>query len=210
MTIKKYKLVFWDFDGVIKDSVNAKTDAFISLFENSGTETKEFIRAHHLANGGMSRFEKIPIYLSKAGQEASPERVAALCDNFGQKVMNAVVDSAWVPGVEKLLRYNPYGQQFVVVSATPQDELETILENLKLSVCFSRVFGAPVSKADAVRTILDKTGIQPKDAIFIGDSVADLNAATCCNVSFLLRSHTQNESQFQKYQGASIRDFRNL
>ena len=35
-SLSDYKLVFWDFDGVIKDSVTVKTDAFSKLFEKYG------------------------------------------------------------------------------------------------------------------------------------------------------------------------------
>ena len=32
--MSKYRLFFWDFDGVIKDSVEVKTHAFKKLFSN--------------------------------------------------------------------------------------------------------------------------------------------------------------------------------
>ena len=45
---------------MIKESVDIKTEAFLSLFQCFGSETTDRIRRHHPDNGGMSRFEKIP------------------------------------------------------------------------------------------------------------------------------------------------------
>ena len=36
MILDKYEMVFWDFDGVIKESVSVKTDAFEELFKPYG------------------------------------------------------------------------------------------------------------------------------------------------------------------------------
>ena len=69
--LKNYQLVFFDFDGVIKESVDVKTQAFKSLFKNYGNDLKNRIEAHHLSNGGISRYLKIPIYLEWAGIEVN-------------------------------------------------------------------------------------------------------------------------------------------
>ena len=52
------KAIIFDFDGVIADSNNIKTDAFVKLFEGYPSNIKEMIRMFHLQNGGMSRFDK--------------------------------------------------------------------------------------------------------------------------------------------------------
>lgn len=59
------ELIFWDFDGVIKDSVSVKTLAFEKLFLPYGKKIAQKVKNHHEANGGVSRFEKIPLYLFK-------------------------------------------------------------------------------------------------------------------------------------------------
>ena len=46
-----YKLYFWDFDGVIKDSVDVKTQAYFQLFEPFGLDVAERVRQHHEAMG---------------------------------------------------------------------------------------------------------------------------------------------------------------
>lgn len=202
-----YKTVFWDFDGVIKDSVEVKTRAYVDLFAPYGPEVAEKVRSHHQANGGMSRFDKIPIYLRWAGEEPVAELVNMFCAKFSQLALQGVIDSPWVSGVEDYLRNNLHQQTYVLVSATPQDELEQILLALDLVKCFSAVFGAPTSKKEAVRMTLAGRGISPQDCIMIGDARADMEAAQANNIHFLLRRHESNAEVFATYVGPSIRDF---
>ena len=62
--INKYDIIFWDFDGVIKDSNNVKLKCFLNLFKSQNLEIKKKIKQHHINNIGISRNKKIPIYLS--------------------------------------------------------------------------------------------------------------------------------------------------
>lgn len=204
------RLVLWDFDGVIKESVDVKTRAFVRLFEAYGTSVTARVRAHHEANGGMSRVEKMPIYLGFAGEPPDETRVRTLCDRFGGLVRQAVIDAPWVPGAESWLRRNEHGQLFVLVSATPQAELEEIVGALNLRHCFADVFGAPTSKAEAVRFSLARYGVAPQSAVLIGDARADRDAAAGARVPFILRRHATNGEVFADYDGPAVRDLTEL
>ena len=81
LDIGSFKLIFWDFDGVIKESVSIKTTAFVKLFENFGSEVTAKIKMHHEDHGGMSRFKKIPIYLRWAN-------IAPTKSNINDKISN--------------------------------------------------------------------------------------------------------------------------
>jgi phosphoglycolate phosphatase-like HAD superfamily hydrolase len=205
--ISQFKLIFWDFDGVIKDSVEVKTRAFVKLFEPFGAEVAERVREHHVANGGMSRFDKLPIYLQWAGEKPSQSRVSECCDQFGQLVLQGVINAPWVPGVEAYIRSNPFQQIFVLVSATPQDELEQILRALNLTACFTGVFGAPTRKKDAIRMTIAARGLDSSVCLMIGDARADLEAAEANHILFILRRHETNSNAFADYAGPSIKDF---
>lgn len=208
MRIDKYQLIFWDFDGVIKESIDVKTQAFVSLFDDYGSEVKNKVRNHHLANGGMSRFDKLPLYLRWAEQEIKEETTNEYCNRFSQLVFDGVINSDWVPGSESYLKLNSYNQRFILVSATPQEELELILEKLNLKECFNDIFGSPKSKKDAIAEILNSTNTNPDKSLMIGDAQVDIDAAQDNNVPFLLRLHLNNESFFSNYKGETIKDFR--
>lgn len=204
------KLIFWDFDGVIKDSVEVKTHAFVQLFQRYGPEVAKRVRAHHEANGGMSRFDKIPRYLEWGGDAATPELVDEYCQRFAQLVRQSVIDAPWVPGAEALLRNKPHGQIFVLVTATPQGEMEEILNDLNLRSCFAAIYGAPTSKIEAIRATLAACQIAPQHCMMIGDARADWDAAKANQVPFLLRLHGTNGQVFEHYTGDSVKDFTDL
>ena len=50
--------VVFDFDGVILESADVKTRAFVELYAAHGAEVVDRVREHHLANLGISRFKK--------------------------------------------------------------------------------------------------------------------------------------------------------
>ncbi len=203
-------LIFWDFDGVIKDSVEVKTQAYFQLFEPFGSVVAERVREHHEAHGGMSRFDKLPLYLQWAGIEPNQATVSEYCEQFSRRVLQGVIDAPWVAGVERYLRSNIHQQTFVLVSATPQDELEHILSALDLTKCFAEVYGAPIRKQDAIGKTLLVHGLDASDCLMIGDAQADLDAAVANRVPFLLRRHGSNTKVFATYTGTSVEDFTTL
>lgn len=202
--VKKARLIFWDFDGVIKESIDIKTKAFIALFQQYGMELAEKIKNHHEANGGMSRLVKFPIYLEWANEKVTPERLHVLNKTFNLLSLDGVVNAPWVPGAEEYLRNNPDRKLFVVISATPKEELVNILEQLDLSDVFIAIYGSPTSKKDAIAEVLQKHNLAPANAIMIGDSIADFEAAAANHVPFVLRRNASNASLFLSYTGHSI------
>jgi len=198
-------VVFWDFDGVIKASVDVKTNAFVTLFHQFGDDIVFRVREHHETYCGMSRLEKIPLYLQWAGKDLS--LASQFCDQFARLVVDEVIKSPWVPGAEDYLRSNSYRQKFVLVSATPQSELEQILLALDLLHCFCAIFGAPVRKRDAIRMTLGLLEVNPEDCLVIGDSQEDSVAAQINAVPFLLRKNSTNAKIFKYYKGVAIDDF---
>jgi phosphoglycolate phosphatase-like HAD superfamily hydrolase len=200
------KVIFWDFDGVIKDSVDVKTEAYERLFLPYGVEFARGVRQHHEANGGMSRFDKIPLYLDWAGQPATFEQTEECCHQFSKAVVQAVIDSPWVPGVREYLLKHYVDKNFVVVTATPQNEIEEILGSLQLSHCFREVFGAPIRKVCAIQVVLERLKCSPDEAVMIGDSESDLLAAQANLVPFLLRRTSLNGRLQATYQGPMFED----
>ena len=188
----QYELIFWDFDGVIKESVSVKTDAYVELFRIYGAEVANKVKHHHLMNGGMSRYDKIPLYLKWAGLEQDESEVQNFCGKFSSIVKNKVIASAWVPGVEDFLHNNKENHTFVLVSATPQAELEDICNSLKLTGVFSRIYGAPINKSDSIRVSMINYKVPPSSCLMIGDAEADIQAAQDNEIHFIFRRHQYN------------------
>lgn len=205
--LQQYDVLFWDFDGVIKESVAVKTEAFGKLFESFGEALVERVRRHHEANSGISRLVKIPLYMQWAGASVGAIEVEHYCEQFSRLVRQAVLDSAWVGGAHEYLRSNYRRQRFALVTATPQTEIEGILDELQISPWFREVSGAPVTKAQAIESLLDRWHCAPSAGLFIGDSEADYQASCETGVQFLLRRTSLNERLQQRYRGPQCNDF---
>lgn len=204
--LREARLVFWDFDGVIKDSVSVKTQAFERLFLPYGADVARKVREHHEANGGMSRFDKMPVYLQWAGQEASAASIQKFCERFSDLALQAVIDSPWVSGVHAYLERHHREQPFVVVTATPQAEIETILTATGIAQWFREVHGSPTTKAAALADVLRRRQLDPGATVFVGDANADLAAAKANQVTFVLRRTSLNERLRDGFAGPSFDD----
>ena len=205
--MKERKVIFWDFDGVIKESVAVKTKSYISVFRKYGSRITDRVRIHHEENGGQSRFEKIPLYLSWVYERVGEELVERYCDEFASLVVDAVIESEWVPGAREYLQQNCGRQRFVMITATPQGEIEVILKALGIDLFFERVYGAPMSKSKAIKMVLDERFCSVNECLVIGDSGSDLEAAHVNGLEFLLRQTSLNKNLQVNHSGLICKDF---
>jgi HAD superfamily hydrolase (TIGR01549 family) len=214
LNTKLYKLlinketIFWDFDGVIKESVKVKTNAFEELFSSFNRDIVKKICKHHEENTGMSRFEKIPVYLSWINKPVTVNNISLYCDEFSSIVSQRVIDSPWVPGVLEYLSNN--GKKNIIVTATPYDEMIYILDSLNIACFFCNVYGAPTSKVDAISEFLKNSNANPSKSIMLGDSESDYQSAMVNNIQFALRRTSLNENLQNNYTCQMFDDFQDF
>ena len=202
-----YSYVFLDFDGVIKESVEVKSDAFESLFMPFGEDVACRIRRHHERNSGISRYEKLPIYLEWAGQEYTEKQVAEWGGRFSVMVKQRVIDSAWVPGILEFLKNQAENVRFFVITATPQAEIDEILVRLGISHYISAVIGAPTPKEEAIQSLLWQFSIHNAQAVMVGDAGSDHLAAKANQIDFILRRTELNLELQETLDCVMINDF---
>jgi HAD superfamily hydrolase (TIGR01549 family) len=205
--LQRYPTLFWDFDGVIKESVVVKSEAFQRLFAPFGPTVAARVREHHECHGGMSRSEKLPLYLKWAGCDGSAEEVERYSERFSLAVCQAVIECPWVAGAREYLQSSSQRQCCVLVTATPQLEMENILQALDAIRWFSDVYGTPTSKAEAIASVLARRSCRRSEALMIGDSEADHAAAEAAGVDFLLRRTDLNRALQRSYTGPQCEDF---
>jgi phosphoglycolate phosphatase-like HAD superfamily hydrolase len=188
------EVIFWDFDGVIKDSVEVKSMAFEKLFSDYDQDLADRVREHHEKNGGVSRFEKIPLYLSWSNEAVTNKKVQELCNRFSLMVKQSVIDSPWVDGFSEFIERHHKAKKHILVTATPIEEIEEILQSLNIRHFFYKIYGAPNTKSDAINETLRGLKIKPKHAIMLGDSESDYKAAKDNNMLFFLRGTELNKN----------------
>ncbi|HEC1791605.1 TPA: HAD hydrolase-like protein, partial [Campylobacter lari] len=62
INIENIKNIIFDFDGVILDSMELKTQAFAELFQEFPKDKVQELLKFHLQNGGISRYHKIQYF----------------------------------------------------------------------------------------------------------------------------------------------------
>lgn len=170
--------LLFDFDGVLVDSIPVKTKAFARLFAPFGTEIVSQITAHHEANGGMPRREKIHYYYkSYLNRPLSEGHLSQLCDQFSELVVEEVIFAPEISGAGAFLRRWHQTVDCHVVTASPEAEVVTIITRRGWHSFFRSIGGIPKTKSQCIAQILAGRHLSGHQAILFGDSQADLEAA---------------------------------
>ena len=91
------KGIIFDFDGVVVESVQVKTEAFAALYDSYGEQLVTKVVQHHLENGGMSRFEKFKIYHELfLNVKLSNSELLDLSNKFSKLVVQKVIGADYV------------------------------------------------------------------------------------------------------------------
>lgn len=180
------KAIVFDFDGVILQSVDIKTRAFEKLFAAETPEAVARIIAHHLAHGGVSRFEKFRhAYREILKRPLSAEEEVALGLRFNTLVEEAVSVCPWVPGAREFLEARHKLLPLFVASGTPQEELARIVERRGLKEYFRAVYGTPAKKDAILRSIAASLRCGAADLLMVGDAMTDHDAARATGAAFI-------------------------
>jgi len=182
-----WQAVFFDFDGVILDSVDVKTQAFAAMFRPYGPEVERAVVEYHLANGGVSRFKKFEYYYKYIfNKPINKEMLEALGREFNQLAMKGVLAAPFIDGaLETLEQLKEQGIPAFVASGTPDEEIQLIVEKRKLAPYFVEVHGSPRKKQEIVQDIAARHAYRLEDCLFIGDATTDYEAAKYCGMFFL-------------------------
>lgn len=206
--LDRKKVYFFDFDGVLVDSVDIKGDGFSALYAEFGSEVQAAVVNYHKTNAGLPRRKKIrmchSLFLQK---QISDTELDLLCATFSELVIDRVITAPEIKGALEFLQKYSLSANAFVCSATPQKELETIVTRKGWNPFFARVTGSPRSKSENIRLILKDFDIPAEQAVFFGDAMADLNAAIECNIDFVGVNGNWKGSEQEKCFLGSVEDF---
>jgi phosphoglycolate phosphatase len=196
------KAIAFDFDGVLLESVDVKTQAFRTLFSGESPSVLNSILQYHIDNGGVSRFEKFRfIYKNILKRPLSENTFHHLCDRFARLVVDEVVASPWVPGAHEFLQENKGKYQLFVVSATPDNEIKQIIARRKIQSFFTAVMGSPRTKTILLKDLLTLYNLASKDMVYIGDAVNDWTAAREMGIPFIWRRSDKEKTMLPGFNG---------
>ena len=205
------KYIFFDFDGVLAESVNIKTEAFRQLYIPYGKIIADRVVEHHILNGGLGRLEKIKYYHDQfLNIQLREEIINQLARKFSKLVLNAVIMSLEVKGTNDFLVNNRKFYNYWLITGTPTKEIRVILKERNMLSFFNSVHGSPTSKHEWIEFIIAKNKLQRDHIVFIGDSLTDFYASQQSNIHFILRETEENKGLFFFFTGPRINDMTDL
>jgi phosphoglycolate phosphatase len=179
------KILIWDLDGTIVDTGRDIASGVAGLFRERGLPPPSREAVIRCVGRGVRVL--VTRCFEEAGQPLHGETeindaVRLFREHYARHLMDTTVP---YPGLPEILRAcKARGQKMGVVSNKPEDFTQDILRALGLFECFAVVLGGDSlsSRKPSPEPLLhvlhhcDQSG-KPSDAIVIGDSVTDLDAA---------------------------------
>ncbi len=184
--LNKYSTIFWDFDGVILNSDEVRTEGFKYIFDSYSKKYIHKLINYHTTNGGLSRYEKIEYFsqkiLDKKLKNEEKKQYAQLYGNYCRERLcdkNLLIKSSI-----SFIKENHKNFNFHLVSASDEKELIYVSSNLDIKKYFKSISGSPVNKIENIKKLLKSNNYNESRCCLIGDSINDKFAATENKISF--------------------------
>lgn len=209
LDMDKYKFFFFDFDGVIADSLDVKTQAFGKLFKDYGKDVVKKVIDYHMDNGGVSRYEKFRYYYRNIlNKEITQEIIDELDRKFSEIVAEKVASAPFIEGVMDFIRkLNERKKECFIISATPQKEIKDIARLRRIDGLFKEIVGSPAKKKENLKKLLKKYNINQNEAVYFGDARSDYEAAAENDIDFIGITRDENSELEPLSDIYKMRDF---
>ncbi|MGC6413877.1 MAG: HAD family hydrolase [Bacteroidia bacterium] len=182
-----FKVILWDFDGVIIDSNSVREFGFREVLKEFDPEQVEQLIDFHNANGGWSRYVKFRYFYEEILKcPISDSKVQELADRFSSIMVESLPNPELL--IEETVRFiqemYSLGKQMHIVSGSDGNELRSLCLELDLSKFFLSIHGSPTPKSAIVKAIIDNGNISTDKYCLIGDAVNDYDAANQNAIQF--------------------------
>ena len=187
--LEKYETIIFDCDGVILNSNFQKIEAYRNTAISFGASEQQAqaLVDHHVALTGISRNIKFKYFLSEImHQEVSEEAMCELLKVLNTQVLKLLNECEITKGLSKL-REKTKTSKWMVASGGDEKELNHLFKKKKINHFFDEgIFGSPASKHEIIELKQKKINFSP--ALFLGDSLYDIQTAQKYNLDFIFVS----------------------
>lgn len=207
MNLRKEQAIFYDFDGVLKESHKVKTEAIHKLFLPFGENIAKKAVAYHLQHGGVSRIEKIHYaYKHWIKKTLTESQLQTHATDFSKLVYDTVLSCPFVEGALKTIKYFNGKIPQYIITGTPEHEIIPLAKEMNIDKYFIEICGSPMSKKEHIARLMTKYKLSNKNIVFIGDASTDFDASNHHKLHFILRTHAENNHIFENYKGIAMPD----
>ncbi|SDR69831.1 HAD-IA family hydrolase [Gramella sp. MAR_2010_147] len=179
--------IFWDFDGVIMDSMPVRNKGFEIVLKDFPEEQVDELMKFHLENGGLSRYVKFRYFFEEVRNEkVSEQKIKKLASEFSKIMKELLVDeSLLIADSLNFIKKNHLNYKMHVVSGSDQAELRFLCNELEIVQYFISIHGSPTPKKELVKNLLLDYQYLKENCVLIGDSINDYDAASTNQINFI-------------------------
>ena len=198
-SIKEYKTLVFDCDGVLLNSNKIKTDAFYKVTKHFGQEFAQALVDYHIANGGMSRYLKFDYFITHILQKPYNKLLRQeLLKYFAKNVKKGLMTCEVADGIE-LLKAKTEKANWIIISGSDQSELRKIFKERNLEQFFKGgIFGSPDRKDEIIEREIKKKNIK-KPSLFFGDSKYDYIVSKKAKLDFVFLSKWSDVKNYKSW-----------
>lgn len=185
--VSNYKVILWDFDGVLMDSNSVRDLGFETVLANYPKDKVAQLMTYHKANGGLSRYVKFRYFFEVVlKQQVSEEMLQSLAQSFSSVMRKFLTNTGLlIKDSINFVRANHEKYAMHIVSGSDQEELRFFCRELGISIYFLSINGSPAPKSQLVKNLLLNFRYNKREVLLIGDSINDYDAAIENGIQFI-------------------------
>lgn len=177
--------IVFDFDGTLVDSSAIKKGSFMHALGAGERSDRARCERAYATHGTINRVRLLALSFNDIYSRPPSElEHKALVDAYTSYFRAHMDDVTLFPGLPEFHAQFGGSFQLMISSNAPQQEIVEQCEKLRISSYFTRIYGHPVGKADALRQVLADLNPVQSDVLYVGDRVEDGMAAESAGVRF--------------------------
>jgi phosphoglycolate phosphatase-like HAD superfamily hydrolase len=185
-----FKVLVFDFDGVIIDSERSKQEAWVKLFKPLGSKAVllAYKAKDDVFKNRQGAREDMLTYIFhelKFSSDVIGDYVSEYSRRYDEDVQKEVNIIGVRTDVKEILKRFSKTMPLYVNSVTPDASLKNSLDLLKIRPLFKGVKGGSRSKADNLCAIMEAEGVASSETLFVGDGLGDFLASQKSHCHFL-------------------------
>ena len=180
----RYGHIFWDFNGTIIDDVNNALACVNDMLLRKGKSPITLADYYTYIETPIVGFYRHIL----SAEELNFDEISK---DFHKDYARHLDETRLADGAYDLLhRLKEMGANQYIITATHIDEATELTKKFGIYNCFDKILGADnvlaESKAQRAKTFFNSLNIKPSDALFIGDTLHDLETANELGVDCVL------------------------
>ena len=200
---KEVRAIIFDFDGTLADTMSFLTDLATRLLVEHYDLHEEEARDQYLRTSGLDFAAQMELIFPK-----HPQNGQVVAD-FEKKKRETVLEHPLFPAAIPTLKFfQGLGISRFVCSSTPEELLDRYWRSSPVVIPADGYYGMKQdqNKSSRIGSILKDQDLQPREVIFVGDSLKDGEIAVSKGIQFIGINRIFTEAEFREQGLCSVSD----